>query len=64
MEKNIALIKNNLVENIIVSTLDFANTLGYEQVIDVTDKNCSIGDSYINNEFIYFFLQIYKYKLI
>lgn len=32
----IALIKNGVVENIIVSTLDFALTLGYETAVDVT----------------------------
>jgi len=40
---NIALINNGIVDNIIVATLEFAEQLGYEQVVDVTDISCSIG---------------------
>ena len=40
---NIALINNGIVDNIIVATLEFAQQLGYQQVVDVTDIYCSIG---------------------
>lgn len=33
----VALIRGNLVENVIVSTMAFASTLGYSMIIDVTE---------------------------
>ena len=48
---NIALINNGIVENIIVADLEFAEQLGYEQVIDVTDVFCSIGWLYDGTTF-------------
>ena len=40
---NIALINNNIVENIIVASLEFATTLGYEEVIDTNGLRIGIG---------------------
>jgi hypothetical protein len=37
METKIALLNNNIVQTVIVGTLEFAQTLGYDQAIDVTD---------------------------
>lgn len=48
---NIALINNRIVENIIVADLEFAEQLGFEQVIDVTDVFCSIGWLYDGTTF-------------
>lgn len=48
---NIALINNRIVENIIVADLEFAEQLGFEQVIDVTDIFCSIGWLYDGTTF-------------
>jgi len=48
---NIALINNGIVDNIIVAELDFAEQLGFEQVIDVTDIFCSIGWLYDGSNF-------------
>jgi len=47
----IALINNGIVENIIAAELDFAEQLGFEQVIDVTDIFCSIGWLYDGSTF-------------
>ena len=40
---NIALVRNNVVENIIVATLEFAETLGYDEVFDVKTTPVGIG---------------------
>ena len=37
METKIALLNNNTVQTVIIGTLEFAQTLGYDQVIDVTN---------------------------
>lgn len=42
---NIALVRNNTVENIIVATIEFAETLGYDEVFDV--KNTPVGIGWI-----------------
>ena len=49
---DIALIKNGKVENIIVADFDFAQKLGYEKVIDVTNKKVGIGDTWDGVNFI------------
>jgi hypothetical protein len=48
MEKHFALIKNNIVEQIIVADVDFINHVKekYDLVIDVTDSRPAVGDSY------------------
>lgn len=45
MENKIAIIKNGLVDNIIVATTEFANTLS-DTTVDVTSIDCEIGWSY------------------
>ena len=45
MENKIAIIKNGLVDNIVVGTTEFANTLS-ETTVDVTSIDCQIGWSY------------------
>jgi len=47
----IALINNRIVDNIIAADLEFAEQLGYEQVVDVTDISCSIGWLYDGTTF-------------
>jgi hypothetical protein len=41
--RNYALIKNGLVEHIMVSTLEFAQSLGYDEVLDTSGLNIGIG---------------------
>lgn len=46
---NIALINNKIIENIIVSNLEFASSLGYEEILDVTNLKTGIGWINIDN---------------
>lgn len=46
---NIALIKNNKVENIIVADLSFAGSLGYDEVLDTEGLTIGIGWEKIDN---------------
>lgn len=48
----IALIKNGVVENVILGTLEFGKSLGYTPVIDVTNQKVGVGDKYENGVFI------------
>lgn len=52
MSNKIAIIKDNVVSNIIVATNEFANTLP-ETTVDVTGLNISIGCIYSNGDFIF-----------
>lgn len=56
MEKYFALIKNNLVDSIIVADESFLTIIQskYDAVVDVTDNRPNVGDSYYPdvNEFI------------
>lgn len=47
----IALIRDSHVENIILSSLWFAQLLGYDAAIDVTGMDVAIGDTYENGTF-------------
>lgn len=47
----VALIRNGYVENIILSSLWFAQLLGYDAAIDVTGMDVDIGDAYANGIF-------------
>jgi len=49
---NIAVIKNGKVVNTIVSTMEFAQSLGFDFVIDITDLSVGIGWDYIDGVFI------------
>jgi hypothetical protein len=51
MEKHFALIKNNLVEAVIIATDDFVNQLGgYDLIVNVTDIiRPTAGDSYYSD---------------
>lgn len=50
MENKIAIIKNGVVDNIIIATKEFGNTLPYT-TIDVTSTDCGIGWSYNGTSF-------------
>jgi hypothetical protein len=50
MENKIAIIKNSLVDNIIIATTEFGDTLAYTTV-DVTSTECGIGWSYDGTNF-------------
>lgn len=54
MENKIACIKDGLVENIIVSSDEFAQTLGFDQVVNVTNITTlvDIGMKYENGVFL------------
>ena len=50
-----ALVKNNVVENVIVADTVFISTItGYDAIVDVTDNavSCKIGDSYSGGNFV------------
>jgi hypothetical protein len=49
---SIAVIKDGKVVNTIASTLEFAQTLGFDQVVDVTNLGVGIGWGYLDGEFI------------
>ena len=49
---NIAVIKNGKVVNTIVSTMEFAQSLGFDYVIDITDLSVGIGWDYNDGVFI------------
>lgn len=49
---NIALIKNNKVENIIVAEMSFAQQLGYDEIIDTEGLTIGIGWTKVNNIWI------------
>lgn len=49
---NIALIKNNKVENIILADLEFASQLGYDEIIDTEGLTIGIGWTKVNNVWI------------
>ena len=51
MENKIAIIKNSLVDNIIIATTEFGDTLAYTTV-DVTSTECGIGWSYDGTNFV------------
>ncbi len=50
MENKIAIIKNGVVDNIIIATKEFGNTLP-DTTIDVTSIDCGIGWSYNGTSF-------------
>lgn len=54
MENKIACIKNGLVENIIICDDNFAQTLGYDQVVNITSLQIpiDIGMKYENAIFL------------
>lgn len=47
----IALIKNGIVENVIVGTPEFGQSLGYSTVRDVTNIQCGVGYTFANETF-------------
>jgi hypothetical protein len=51
-ENLIAIIKNNIVENVIVASDEFANSLN-EETVNVTDLGVTIGWGYQNGNFIH-----------
>ena len=48
----IAVITNGKVVNTIASSLEFAQTLGFDCVVDVTNQGVGIGWEYLDGEFI------------
>ena len=50
MENKIAIIKNGVVDNIIIATTEFADTLS-DTTVDVTSTECAIGWSYDGTNF-------------
>ena len=50
MENKIAIIKNGVVDNIIIATTEFADTLS-DTTVDVTSTECGIGWSYDGTNF-------------
>lgn len=50
MENKIAIIKNGVVDNIIIATTEYGNTLS-ETTVDVTNIECGIGWSYDGTSF-------------
>lgn len=50
-ENLIAIIKNNIVENVIVASDEFANSLN-EETVNVTDLEVTIGLGYQNGQFV------------
>ena len=50
MENKIAIIKDNVVDNVIVATAEFGDTL-LETTVDVTSVECGIGWSYDGTSF-------------
>ena len=50
MENKIAIIKNGVVNNIIIATTEFGNTLP-DTTVDVTSIECGIGWSYDGTNF-------------
>lgn len=50
MENKIAIIKNGVVDNIIIATTEFANTLS-DTTVDVTSIECGISWSYDGTNF-------------
>jgi len=51
-ENLIAIIKNNIVENVIVASDEFANSLN-EETVNVTDLGVGVGWGYQNGNFIH-----------
>jgi hypothetical protein len=51
MENKIAIIKNNVVDNVILATTEFGDTLS-DITVDVTSIECGIGWSYDGLNFI------------
>lgn len=51
MSMHIALIKDGVVENIIVSDLEFAQTLGYDAAVDAPD-DAFLGQQYVDGQFV------------
>jgi hypothetical protein len=56
METKIALLNNNTVQTVIIGTLEFAQTLGYDQVIDVTNYQGQLqsGMQLVNGVYVMF----------
>ena len=50
MENKIAIIKNGVVDNIIIATTEFGDTLA-DTTVDVTSIECAIGWSYNGTNF-------------
>ena len=50
MENKIAIIKNGVVDNIIIATTEFADTLS-DTTVDVTSTECAMGWSYDGTNF-------------
>jgi len=50
MENKIAIIKNGVVDNIIIATTEFGDTLA-DTTVDVTSIECAIGWSYDGTNF-------------
>jgi hypothetical protein len=50
MENKIAIIKNNVVDNVILATTEFGDTLT-DTTVDVTSIECGIGWSYDGTNF-------------
>ena len=50
MENRIAIIKNNVVDNVILATTEFGDTLS-DTTVDVTSIECAIGWSYDGTNF-------------
>ena len=50
MENRIAIIKNNVVDNVILATTEFGDTLT-DTTVDVTSIECAIGWSYDGTSF-------------
>ena len=50
MENRIAIIKNNVVDNVIIATTEFGDTLS-DITVDVTSIECAIGWSYDGTSF-------------
>ena len=50
MENKIAIIKNGFVDNVIIATTEFGNTLT-DTTVDVTSIECGIGWSYDGKSF-------------
>jgi len=50
MENKIAIIKNNVVDNVIIATTEFGDTLS-DTTVDVTSIECGIGWSYDGTSF-------------
>ena len=61
---NVALINNSIVENIIVADLEFATTLGYDEVLDTEGLIIGIGWTRINGVWTAPFIPVPKPVLV